>query len=143
MHQPFHAYGPEKGGNGIPVVVFGSATCGKYNCNLHSVWDSGLILHHGLDDGTYRTLLEDEIRTGNRAVGNENPAVWASESATAAALALVAANGSVDEAYYIREIPVVDQRLELAGLRLAAFLNRTFTAAPVKFKPHAADSKQF
>lgn len=143
VHQPFHAYGPERGGNGIPVVVFGSATCGKYNCNLHSVWDSGLILHHGLDDTAYRNLLETEIRTGKQPVGSEDPAVWAAESMAAAIPALVPPNGSIDKAYYTREIPVVDQRLEQAGLRLAAFLNRTFTAAPVKFKPTPADSKQF
>lgn len=143
VHQPFHAYGPERGGNGIPVVVFGSATCGKYPCNLHSVWDSGLILHHGLDDGQYRNLLETEVRTGNELPGSIDPAVWAQESAAAAVPALVPANGSIDEAYYTREISVVDQRLELAGLRLAAFLNRTFTEKPVPFKPQAADSKQF
>ncbi len=143
LHQPFHAYGPEKGGNGIPVVVFGSPICGKYNCNLHAVWDSGLILHRGLDDGHYRALLEREIRAANPTVGSDDPAAWAAESDAAAVSALLPPNGNVDEAYYTREIPVVDQRLELAGLRLAAVLNRLFTAPPVKFVPQQADSKQF
>ncbi|MGH6753423.1 MAG: S1/P1 nuclease, partial [Bradyrhizobium sp.] len=33
VHQPFHAVGFERGGNGIRVVAFGNRT------NLHSVWD--------------------------------------------------------------------------------------------------------
>ena len=32
--------------------------------------------------------------------------------------------GSVDERYYSTHIDVVDQRLEMAGLRLAAILNQ-------------------
>ncbi len=143
LHQPFHAYGPEKGANGIPVVEFGSATCGKYNCNLHSVWDSGLILHRGLNDREYHSLLETEIRTTHRQAGTDVPADWAAESYAAAVQALVAPNAAVDQAYFDREIPVVDARLELAGLRLAAILNRVFTAEPQVFVPHAADSKQF
>ncbi len=143
IHQPFHAYGPERGGNGILVVVFGSPTCGKYNCNLHAVWDSGLILHRGLTDRSYRDALEQSIRTRNTTPGSDNPAIWTAESMTAATGALVPNNGTIDETYYMREIPILDERLALAGLRLAAFLNRTFTSAPVKFVPQQADSKQF
>ena len=143
IHQPFHAYGLEKGGNGIPVVEFGSAQCGKYSCNLHSVWDSGLILHRKLTDPQYHRLLEGEIRETHATAGSDDPAAWAAESNTAALAAVVAPNSAIDEAYYTQQIPVVDRRLELAGLRLAAFLNRTFTAPPEEFKPHAADSTQF
>ena len=143
LHQPFHAYGPLKGGNGIPVVVFGSATCGTHNCNLHAVWDSGLILHRELDDGQYLALLEKEIRVARETAGTEDPAAWAAESYAAALTALVPANGAVDQSYYERQIPVVNARLELAGLRLAAVLNRLFSAPPEKFVPHAIDSKQF
>jgi hypothetical protein len=44
--------------------------------------------------------------------------------------ALLPPHGVVDEAYYRAQIPVVDQRLALAGIRLAAVLNETLTAAP-------------
>ena len=143
VHQPFHAYGPEKGANGINVVEFGSTMCGKYTCNLHSVWDSGLILHRSLSDTQYQTLLENEIRSTRKIAGVDDPAVWAEESYAAAVPALVAPGGAVDQAYFEREIPVVDRRLELAGLRLAAVLNRAFTESPKKFVPQSADSKQF
>ena len=143
VHQPFHAYGPERGANGISVVEFGSPTCGKYNCNLHSVWDSGLILHRALTDTQYHELLERDIRRNQELPGADDPVAWAMESFAAAGPALVPNGGTVDQAYFDREIPVVDQRLELAGLRLAAFLNKTFTTPPQKFVPRPADSKQF
>lgn len=143
LHQPFHAYGPEKGANGIAVVEFGSETCGRYNCNLHSVWDSGLILHRHLNDEQYHALLEKGLKQTPPGLGADDPAVWAAGSKALAMQALVPNHGVVDEAYFTREIPVVDRQLELAGLRLAAVLNRVFTAQPTKFKPAAADSKQF
>ncbi len=143
LHQPFHAYGPEKGGNGIAVVEFGSETCGKYPCNLHSVWDSGLILHRQLSDAQYLAMLEKNIRQNSPAVTPDDPAAWAAASKALAMVALVPNHGTIDQAYFDREIPVVDQQLEVAGLRLAAVLNRLFSTSPVKFKPAAADSKQF
>ena len=45
VHQPLHALGVERGGNGIRVSVFGSPDCRyddgtSYPCNLHGVWDT-------------------------------------------------------------------------------------------------------
>jgi len=37
--------------------------------------------------------------------------------------ALVQPQAEIDEAYYLRERPVVDRQLALAGLRLARLLN--------------------
>ena len=143
IHQPFHASGVEKGGNGIPVTEFGSEKCGAYNCNLHSVWDSGLILHRKLDDDAYRKLLEAEIRKSKPDTGANDPALWAGQSKVLSDAALVPKNGTIDEAYFQKEIPVVDRQLELAGLRLASVLNGIFTAPPVKFTPQAADSAKY
>ena len=140
---PLHTTGVQKGGNGIHVTVFGSDTCGKYPCNLHSVWDSGLILHRELTDGQYLTALNREFAAQPPESGPDDPAVWANEGNALIPNLIVPEGGAVDQAYFDREIPVVDRRLELAGLRLAAVLNRTFTAAPVRFKPVPADTKQF
>lgn len=140
IHQPMHATGVEKGGNGIPVTVFGSATCGQYNCNLHSVWDSGLLMHAGLSEPEYLHRLEKGIKAQHLTAGADDPAVWTNESKKASDEAMLPKNAAVDEAYYSREIPVVDQRLELAGLRLANVLNGIFTAPPQKFEPrHTAN----
>ena len=143
IHQPLHTTGVEKGGNGILVTVFGSDTCGKYPCNLHSVWDSGLILHRELSDTQYLSLLNKEFGSTPSATGADDPAAWANEGNALLPNLMLPQGGSVDQAYFDREIPVVDHQLELAGLRLAEVLNRTFTTPPVAFKPTAANSKQF
>lgn len=143
IHQPFHASGVEKGGNGIPVTEFGSDKCGNYTCNLHSVWDSGLILHRNLPDAQYKALLEADIRKNHLEAGPNDPVAWTERSKALSNDAMVPKNGIIDEAYYNKEIPVVDNQLELAGLRLAAVLNATFTAPPKKFVPAAADSTKF
>jgi nuclease S1 len=125
LHQPFHALGVERGGNGIPVSAFGASY------NLHSIWDSALIAHRGLDDPHYVAAIEDEIRQ-NRwdRVPTGVPAEWAVESFWLAKAALLPPQANVDEAYYRAQVPVIDKRLALAGLRLAALLNASFTTAP-------------
>lgn len=135
IHQPMHATGVEKGGNGISVVAFGSETCGQYKCNLHAVWDSGLLQHAGLTEEQYLKRLETAIRHEKLSAVTNDPAVWTAESKKHADEAMLRTGAAVDEAYYVREITVVDQRLELAGLRLAAVLNGIFTAPPQKFVP--------
>jgi hypothetical protein len=131
LHQPFHALGVGHGGNDIPVTVFGAETCGNNPCNLHGVWDGALIAHRNLDDAHYLSALQDLIRQNSweaRAAGV--PAEWAMQSHGFAKGALLPEHGVVDEAYYRAHIPVVDQRLALGGLRLAALLNEVLTAAP-------------
>ena len=64
LHQPFHALGVGHGGNDIRVTVFGSEICGNYPCNLHGVWDGGLIAHRGLDDAHYLPLLRELLQDG-------------------------------------------------------------------------------
>ncbi len=122
IHQPFHAIGEAKGGNGVHVTEFGSGRCGRYECNLHSAWDTGLIRHTGLGEEAYvehldRLISEEHLRASG------NPADWANESFALAKAAWVDDGGSVDEDYYRREIKFLDERLALAGLRLAALLN--------------------
>ncbi len=135
LHQPMHTYGPFEGGNGITTVTFGATACGRYPCSLHSAWDSGLIQHRGLSTSAYDSVLEKEISTTHEVAGMDDPVAWAAESNAAVAAALLPVGGAVDEAYYAREIPVVDHLLELAGLRLAAVLNRLFTDPPKVFVP--------
>ena len=38
--------------------------------------------------------------------------------------------GNVDEAYYAKNITVIEQRLAVAGARLAQLLNRSLTVRP-------------
>jgi len=132
IHQPFHAMGEGRGGNDIDVSAFGSTNCsigdGSLPCNLHGVWDSTLLSRRRMSDAQYLDLLADRIkeRTLNTQAGGA-PADWARESHALARAALVADGGAIDEAYYRAQIPIVEDRLALGGLRLAGLLNRVLT----------------
>ena len=138
LHQPFHALGVERGGNGIEVVAFGTTDCSPSGmtsrpCNLHSVWDSSMIARRKLGDLQYLTVLQQLIR--HKRLDREpfdTPAAWALESHALAKKALVPVYAQIDEAYYAEHIRVVDKRLALGGLRLAALLNRSLTMPPPK-----------
>lgn len=141
LHQPFHVLGVERGGNGIPVTVFGSPTC-RYEggpplpCNLHRAWDGALLDHRGLRDGEYVAQLERRIaERGAETNAGRTPVEWAMESHVLAKAALLPRDGAVSEAYYRTHIGVVEQRLTLAGLRLAALLNRGLRVAPAQGRP--------
>ncbi|MBV9442450.1 MAG: hypothetical protein JO217_07120 [Acidobacteriaceae bacterium] len=125
IHQPMHAIEEAAGGNGIKVTLFGNATCGEeHPCNLHGVWDSGLIDHTGLDEAAYAEKLQREIEAGNLSHRIEGrPADWANESHRIAEGALVEQNGVIDELYFQHEISVLDEQLAVAGLRLAHILD--------------------
>jgi hypothetical protein len=123
LSQPFHAMADARGGNDIPVSVFGSTQCGDYACNLHSVWDSELIRHTGLREHRYARGLEHMIAADHLQPGSTDPVTWANDSLQLAKRAWVQPQTEIDEAYYLRERPVVDRQLALAGLRLARLLN--------------------
>lgn len=137
LHQPFHALGVGRGGNDVIVRVFGHSNCGNdpkrppLPCNLHSVWDSRLIARRDLNDRLYVAALESLIKQKGwfqQPVGT--PKDWAEQSWALGKAALVPNDTNIDEAYYQKHIGVIDERLALAGVRLAAVLNRVFVALP-------------
>jgi hypothetical protein len=125
VHQPMHAIGEAAGGNGIAVTEFGSTQCGRHPCNLHGAWDSGLIQHTRMGRDEYVAHLEKLI-SDEHLTASGNPEHWANESHGYAQSAWLADGAQIDENYYQKEIKVVDERLALAGLRLAAVLNEAF-----------------
>jgi hypothetical protein len=66
-------------------------------------------------------LIADEHLTASG-----NPEDWANESHSLAQRAWLSSGAQIDENYYREQIKVVDKRLALAGLRLAAVLNEAF-----------------
>jgi hypothetical protein len=90
---------------------------------LHSVWDSELIAHTGLREHRYAHELEEMIAADHLQAGSDDPVAWANDSLQLAKQAWVQPQADIDEAYYLRERPVVDRQLALAGLRLARLLN--------------------
>jgi len=126
VHQPFHAIGDARGANGIRVNEFGSSQCGSRPCNLHSAWDDGLIAHSGMNQRDYVTHLEQLI-SDQHLTASGDPQDWANESHKYAQDAWLDDGSNIDESYYNSQIKVIDQRMALAGLRLAALLNDVFT----------------
>ncbi len=136
LHQPFHTLGVGRGGNDVDVRVFGEANCADegekpFPCNLHAVWDSRLIARRNLDDRAYVAQLQKLIidnRLAAQPIGT--PAEWAEQSWRLARQALVSPGANLDDAYYRPQIAVIDERLAVAGVRLAAVLNRTLINRP-------------
>jgi len=136
LHQPFHALGVGRGGNDVKVRIFGQSDCGNdparpVPCNLHSVWDSRLIARHNLDEPTYFAALKKLIADKNLgAQPSGTPVQWAEQSFKLGKEALVKDGENIDEGYYQRHITVIDERMALAGVRLAADLNKIL-ATPI------------
>jgi len=127
IHQPFHAVLEERGANGIKVTLFGSQHCARSGCNLHAVWDEGLISHYHLAQAEYISLLEMVVINNHLQKSDAgNPAQWANESLAIARPFWVQTNSAIGDSYYRRAMPVVNVRLALAGLRLARILNSAF-----------------
>jgi nuclease S1 len=133
VHQPLHAIEDARGGNDIKVTVFGSDQCGNYPCNLHGAWDYSLIEHTGFSEESYVHHLQGLIRKNHweqRAGGSAED--WANESHRAALQVWVNNGAAIDQTYYQSNIRLVDERLALAGVRLAALLNETLGKIPTK-----------
>lgn len=133
IHQPLHAsYAEDKGGNDVKVEFFGNRT------NLHTVWDTMILrrARRGMSWRQYSAQLSAKI-TPEAATGwasETNPARWADESYRLAVSNGydIPKDGRIEQAYYDRNLPVVNERLQAAGVRLAAMLNAVFapTTAP-------------
>ena len=130
VHQPLHAIDEARGGNDIKLPVFGSPKCGDYDCNLHWTWDTLLLEHTGYSEEEYVGRLNELIEQKHldkRAGGT--PVDWANESHLQARHIVDSKPATVDEAYYQANIELVNEKLALAGLRLARLLNDTLGKA--------------
>ena len=130
IHQPFHAMGDDRGGNGIAVSFLGSTTCGSYKCNLHGVWDTSIIEEERLSEQAYTDKLLKQIKDNQweRLAGGE-PTAWANVSHHYAVQAEAPNGALLTRPYVTEEGKVVDAQLALGGLRLARVLNRILGAS--------------
>lgn len=117
VHQPLHAgQFADRGGNRYQLQAFGEGT------NLHALWDSGLLHRH---------------RTSAAALAGASKAAAASATvvdldltrAAQESCRIVTTPGfypphTLPADYVERIAPVLEQRLVLAGARLAGWLNR-------------------
>jgi len=142
VHQPLHvSFTYDEGGNDVKVIFYGQAT------NLHAVWDDYIIEHWNSDFSSATQELEDMIENEPSLVqqylNSMNPITWADESfgyvlstvynftddaipqpiQHAYGRGVARAPITLGDAYYDRNLPIVQQRLIAAGVRLAAVLD--------------------
>ena len=122
IHQPFHAIADARGGNDVPIQEVGSSDCGRYPCELHALWDTDMLRHMGLRERRYVLQLEELIDQQHLQASGD-PEQWANESFRDAKAAWVDPGTNIDGTYFERKLPVLNERLAIAGLRLAALLN--------------------
>jgi hypothetical protein len=124
IHQPLHAANDnDHGGNDVKVVFNGRKT------NLHAVWDSGILEAAGVsgDERAYalrlaRSITPDQLKRWRFGTG----AYWADESHAIAVEVIYGTlphEGMLPDGYETVALPIVNEQLEKAGVRLAMVLN--------------------
>lgn len=121
LHQPFHAgNGLDRGGNDVKLKFFWE------DSNLHRVWDSGLIDRQKLSYTEWTEILSRKISEQQANQWMEvDPKVWIAESAKVRA-SVYPENDKLSWDYQYQNLPIVKQRLQMGGVRIAAYLNALF-----------------
>lgn len=123
VHQPLHtSNNHDRGGNEVQVTFMGR------QMNLHAVWDSGII--EPAVKGDERGYAMQLTRNITPAEVNEwshgDPISWANKSHAVAVLRVYGElqhAGALPDTYEAPAIPIVNEQLERAGVRLAKVLN--------------------
>jgi hypothetical protein len=121
LHQPLHAGRPgDRGGNDVAVTWFGKPT------NLHAVWDSAMIDDRQLSWSELTAWLERAI-TPDQVIAwsDTRPTTWIAESARLRET-IYPADPKLASAYAYQHRAAIDNRLSMAGVRIAAYLNWVF-----------------
>lgn len=122
VHQPLHvAYAGDRGGNEIRVEFFGSPM------DLHEVWDSAILQYAGRPWREYAACLRARIGPVEVSTwsSSTDPGEWATESFRLAESVAypIPPDRWLGFPYYHRALPVVEERLMAAGVRLGRLLN--------------------
>lgn len=132
LHQPLHTTDhDDRGGNDLPVFLFGEEIhpfSGK-PWTLHAVWDGGLIDHTGLTEAAYVAHLRGWLKKRSTSALQKGTIVdWALEGHRAAVDAAyrLPRDRKLSKDYFEKSIPVMDELLAKAGVRLARVLNEAF-----------------
>jgi hypothetical protein len=120
LHQPMHiSRAEDKGGNTIQLQYEGKGT------NMHSLWDSKLI---GTEGKSFEQMTIDYDKATAKQIKQwqQDPLIkwlWESYQISSKLYPEIEANNKLDESYYKSHISIVNQRVEMAGIRLAGLLN--------------------
>ncbi|HXX73512.1 MAG TPA: S1/P1 nuclease [Nitrospiraceae bacterium] len=129
LHQPLHvANNNDRGGNEVQVEFIGE-TIDPYSrkpWNLHAVWDSGILEVRDRDPRRVVKRLNAWLNTQPKGAFEDGSVVdWAMESHQIAKdhAYVLPEDRRLSEDYYRANVPVVDQQLAKAAVRLAKLLN--------------------
>jgi len=130
LHQPLHVGDTgSRGGNLIQVRFFGE------DSNLHKVWDSQIMEHHSRNEQVWLWELTGLATPRMVAEWSKGtPEDWATESLADAKLAyrtpggkaLLKPGARLGKDYCNFALPVIQEQLAKAGVRVAAELNAVF-----------------
>lgn len=124
-HQPLHSNNrDDKGGNVVQLRI--PVPNGEKGSNLHTLWDSGLIQHSGLDEAGYHAHLRRvplAVDVPAHALPPQAGAWVEASCRISLRPGLYPPSPSIDEAYYAAWTPLVDEQLRRAGTHLAQVLN--------------------
>ncbi|MFO7564786.1 MAG: S1/P1 nuclease [Enhygromyxa sp.] len=140
-HQPLHAgHGDDRGGNDIDDLRLLEYTPGGERTNLHAIWDGGIVTitmtRAGWDWPRYADELDRRISAEQVARwGRSSVYDWIEESRLLAAadgylhtdgITPIRKGDSLGEEFYAYNKDVVELRLQMGGIRLAAVLEEIF-----------------
>ncbi|MDQ7947407.1 MAG: S1/P1 nuclease [Pedobacter sp.] len=126
IHQPMHiSRAEDKGGNTIQLNYDGKGT------NLHSLWDTKMLEKAGLDytqlAAKYSQVAPSQIKQWQK--DDVIQWIWESYQISSTLYAEVDTmkKRSIGDDYYQSHLPIVERRLQQAGIRLAGILNKIYT----------------
>lgn len=141
FHQPLHNIGNnDRGGNDVRIDAVADVDLAGRQANLHSLWDSLLIEHRGMDEAHYTAFLLKDLSEHPLPDERIDFVAWslsahhlaekfAYQYAGFAQGNPPSAPVGISADYERQAQPVIDRQLELAGARLAAVLNDAFRRA--------------
>ena len=123
LHQPFHSgTSRDRGGNNVQVKFFREAS------NIHRVWDSQLIDRQKLSYTEWTKRLQRKISKQQFMSWQQtDPKIWIAEAVTIRK-GLYPDNDDLSWDYQYKSMPIIEERLQAAGVRIAAYLNKLFGA---------------
>ena len=117
LHQPLHAgHFEDRGGNRYQLQAFGEGT------NLHALWDSGLLYRHRTSAAALTST--PQARPESATAADLDLTHAAQESCQIVTMPGFYPPHTLPAEYVTRFVPILEQRLLLAGARLAGWLNR-------------------
>jgi hypothetical protein len=121
LHMPLHVgYGSDKGGNDIPVKYLSNPT------NLHRVWDTEIIEGEKITANDCLFIINRFDKSDIAEFRQINIENWIHEPRALLSNVYNFKDGIIDQQYIDKNKTIIKQQLLIAGIRLAAVLQKVF-----------------